>query len=550
MSADLKLTLFSSATDTKPKREITVAELVGMIRNPSIGVTTTLKKMREARSAERKATTVEEEIEHGQVADAIKKTLPAVTIAGTFTKRKNDALKAHSGLMPIDLDHLEDEELADAQDRLRADPHVVFFYVSPSGHGIKGGMLLSTLPANDAEHKVAYGAVREYLAKTYALDLDPATKDVSRLAFLSSDPDCHHSLDASPLDVEQWRELTTDEKEVERLQDILVKGAITSILTPPPPCPVILQTSDGHILGEAGNLCTLESLPKMGKTGLVGAIIGATIAPEGSKGDFLGMEIPERDGYVIHFDCEQSPLDHFRLIENAVARRARLKEQPDCLKTFSLLQAATGDRWPACELAATTLAEKGGIRLVIFDGGADFLETMNDEETSNELVRKMHAFAVQHACLVVNVIHENPGTENGKTRGHFGSQLWRKSQSCIGLSKGEDGITAVWGKFMRSGDWPKREATYFKYDITQGMHVSVDDPSEDRKQEKKAGKTDELMKLASKVFTAPVMTHTGLEKAIMGEIRKSDKTARTRIKTMVEMGVIIRREDKHYELAK
>jgi len=551
----MKMTLFNSATETKPKSEVTVEELVGMIRKPSIRVTDTIKRMRAALAAERsagEAGNLDKEIEYGKAASAIKKTLPAVSISGTFSKRNNSSLKAHSGMMSLDIDHMEDEELQAAKEQLRGDPHVVFFYVSPSGHGIKGGILLSTVPANDAEHKVAWGATAEYLSATYGLALDTATKDVSRLAFLSADSACYHTPDATPLDVEEWRELTPAEKEVERLQDILVKGAITSLLTPPPPCPVILQREDGTILGEAGNLVTMEGLMKCGKSGGLSAVIGAAVAPEGSGGDFLGFEVPERAGFVLHFDCEQSPRAHHQLIKNAVVKRAGLQEIPDFLKSFSFLEAEVKDRWPACQLAAETLSEQGPIRMVIFDGGADFLLLLNDEEDSRNMVAAMHRLAVKHSCLVLIVIHENPNGEGGKTRGHFGSELWRKSQACISITKGEDGISAMCGKngILRDGEWPKSDSVYFRWSITEGMHVTVGDPSEARKQGRNAEKAEELRTLASKVFTADVMTHTGLEQAIVKAIKTTDRTARTRIKNMVEMDIIIRREDKNYERAK
>jgi len=546
------ISFYTCATDPKPKREITIDELVGMIRRPTIRITQTLKQWRAKAKEASIAQDLDDEIKLSEERDAIKKSLPGVTISGTFKHRKNDSLKAHSGLMTIDIDHLEDEDMQRAKDCLAGDPHVVFFYASPSGSGIKGGLLLDRLPANDAEHKVAFGAAREYLAKTHNLELDPATKDVSRLAFLSADPGCCHNPEAVPLDVEAWRELTAEEQEVERLQAILEKGSLTSILTAPQACPIILQRDDGTILGEAGNIVTIEGLMKCGKSGVLSAIIAAAIAPPGSTGDFLGLEVPEREGWILHFDCEQSPRGHHQLIKNAVEKRARLRDIPPCLKSFSFLEAEVKDRWPACQLAAESLAEQAPVRMVVFDGGADFLLLLNDEEASRNMVAAMHRFAVKHACLVVVVIHDNPNAESGKTRGHFGSELWRKAQSCIGITKGDDGISAMCGKngILRDGEWPKNDSTYFRWSINEGMHVTVSDPSEARKQGKMVEKAEHLRGLAGRVFSAPVMTHTGLQQAIMKEIKSTDRTARTRIKSMVEMGVIIRREDRNYEVAK
>ncbi len=456
--------------------------------------------------------------------------------------------------MGIDFDHLEPDQLAEAREKLISDPHVVFLYVSPSEEGLKGAVALDSLPGDDDAHETAFSAVRNYIQAIHGLTVDKSCSDVCRLAFVSHDPACHHNPDAQPLAVDDWRDLTAEEKEIERLNQLLAKGYLASINTPLPHCPLILTTEDGKILGEAGNLVTIEGLMKAGKSGVLSAIIGAAIAPPGSRGDFFGFEVPTTEGIIFHFDCEQSRKDHQILIENAVRKRAGLDEIPPTLVSHSFLHIDIEDRWNACELAATQLQEAGPIRMVIFDGGADFLKKLNDEESAFEMVRKMHAFAVKHLCLVVIVIHENPGGEGGKTRGHFGTELWRKSQSCIGVKKGTDNISSVFGKFLRSGDWPESEANFFRYCPQAGMHISTEDPTADRRASKEeAGqekKRKEMVALANKIMTAPMMTHTALEAAVMKSEHIKDRAARDRIKSLVAVGVIKKREDGNYELSK
>ena len=83
------------------------------------------------------------------------------------------------------------------------------------------------------------------------------------------------------------------------------------------------------------------------------------------------------------------------------------------------------------------------------------------------------------------------------------------------------------------------------------MHVTVDDPTEDRKQGKDAQKVEGLRALGSKVFTAAVMTYSGLQKEIMAQPpRCAERTASSRISEMVKHGICTRREDKNYELQK
>jgi hypothetical protein len=537
------MSIFANATDTKSSKTLDIEALVQSIRSPSVGTITTIKQARAALAAEDE-----------EKYDELKKKLPAITFSGVFHERKASELKAHSGLMGVDFDELEPHELQIAREKLTADPHVVFLYVSPSQTGLKGAVSLDSTPADTPEHKRAFSAVQNYMEATHGLSVDKSCSDVCRLAFVSHDPDCHHNQDAQPLIVEDWRDMTDEEKEVERLNQILARGHLASIKTPPPPCPLILSTESGKILGEAGNIATIEGLMKSGKSGVLSAIIGAAVAPAGHEGDFLGFEIPTKDGYILHFDCEQSPKAHHRLIDNAVRKRAGLDEIPPFLISFSFLQAPVEDRWPACVLAAQRLPNDRPLNMVIFDGGADFLKILNDEELSREMVALMHSFAIERSCLVVIVIHENPNAEGGKTRGHFGSELWRKAQSAIGVSKGNDGVSSIFGKFLRDGDWPKSEAQHFRFCTEAGMHITADDPTEDRRASKTAAaqeaKRASQVALAKKIMSAPVMTHSALEAAVMKSEHIKDRAARDRIKGLVDAGLICKRGDGNYELPK
>jgi len=188
-----KLSLFSSATDANPLKEITLVELVEMVRNPPRFLSIPFKQCQEVLARENEEAYRE-----------AKKRLPGVTLSGSFQKRGNAYLKEHSGLMVIDLDHINGERLQAAKEQLQADPHCVLLYISPSGEGLKGALLLKDAPHDDPEHKRAFFGVKNYIEKKYGLVLDPPCKDVSRLSFLSIDPACFYNPDATPLVLDGW----------------------------------------------------------------------------------------------------------------------------------------------------------------------------------------------------------------------------------------------------------------------------------------------------------------------------------------------------------
>jgi len=203
LTANIRLSLFSSATEPTPRKEVTLAELVGMVCNPPEFLSIPFKRCREIHATGNK--------------DAYrnaKKELPGVTLGGSFQKRGNAHLNKHSGLMVVDLDHIKGEELRVAREQVETDPHCVLLYLSPSGEGLKGGLLLKDTPHDDTDHKRAFAGVKNYLQKRYGLVVDPPNKDVSRLSFLSCDPSCFYNPNARPLDLEGW----LDQKELPPLK--------------------------------------------------------------------------------------------------------------------------------------------------------------------------------------------------------------------------------------------------------------------------------------------------------------------------------------------
>lgn len=113
-----------------------------------------------------------------------------VTFSGTFTRRTDAELVAHSGYLCLDFDHLDDAVLTEARSALLQDPHfeTLLLFTSPSGNGLKW-----IIPINleQCDHRTWFNAVRNYLAATYHLDADPACVNVSRSCFLPHDPDCY-----------------------------------------------------------------------------------------------------------------------------------------------------------------------------------------------------------------------------------------------------------------------------------------------------------------------------------------------------------------------
>ena len=146
--------------------------------------------------------------------EAAKKSLPAFTVSGSFSRRGKDHLQTYSGILQMDFDHLKEKgvDIVELKDKISRDPHVVFDFASPSGDGLKAGFLVAT---GAEDHAAAFKAAQQYCLRKYGILPDPKCGDLSRLCFLSSDPDIHINEEAVPFDWQRWADMAEAEKEVE-----------------------------------------------------------------------------------------------------------------------------------------------------------------------------------------------------------------------------------------------------------------------------------------------------------------------------------------------
>ena len=119
--------------------------------------------------------------------EALKKKLPGVTLSAVLSSRDAkldlcDKLISHSGLLQVDIDHVED--LPSLRSRIDADQYTAFSFISPGGNGLKVGVRI-----DPTRHAESYQCVADYYQKTFGVKIDPKVKEVPRLLFVSYDPD-------------------------------------------------------------------------------------------------------------------------------------------------------------------------------------------------------------------------------------------------------------------------------------------------------------------------------------------------------------------------
>jgi hypothetical protein len=132
-------------------------------------------------------------------AQEVKKQILAFTPSAVFTeKRLMQYIEMYSGFIHLDFDKLTPEQLEAAKKIIAAIPYTFLCFVSPSGNGLKVFVEVTT---GMEHHDIAYQQVQQYYEKVTGLKADPSCKDITRLCFMSHDPQLHKNIQNSKFEI-------------------------------------------------------------------------------------------------------------------------------------------------------------------------------------------------------------------------------------------------------------------------------------------------------------------------------------------------------------
>ena len=144
--------------------------------------------------------------------DEAKKALHGVTFSGSFTRRSKDpeCMVTYSGVVCMDFDNLEDPVKTKAV--LTASPFVSCCFISPGAKGLKVLVQVNSL---SNYHSFAWQRLYWYFFNNFSLKADPSGKDVSRLCFVSYDPQMYFTGDAKTFEItKKKKEAITDGRKI------------------------------------------------------------------------------------------------------------------------------------------------------------------------------------------------------------------------------------------------------------------------------------------------------------------------------------------------
>ena len=275
-----------------------------------------------------------------------------------------------------------------------------------------------------------------------------------------------------------------------------------------------------------GDISVITGQPKSRKTFLVSAIIAAYLSENG----YLGLS-SSTDGRVLFVDTEQSRA-HVLTVVKRIYRLLNWSyedQHSDNFNVLSLREQSAQERLKTTEQAIKEFRPK----LVIIDGFADLLRDTNSLEESTERVSDLMRISSESQCHICSVVHTNPNSE--KMRGHVGSELQRKSESVLLVTKSDE-ITTVSPQFCRNLDFKK-----FSFRIDEhGLPISCDyTPSPE----------DNNRILFESIFmTVDKLSFAELKKEVMRRLNIKDTAAETRMRNGLKADILTKDTLEHYTL--
>lgn len=352
--------------------------------------------------------------------------------------------------------------------------------------------------------------------------------------------------------------------------------------------PVTLLSFMGHPICTVGNISNIQGPAKSAKSAVLGAMMAATVKAlagiptneDAEQGALLGftcdLEPDPKESVILHFDTEQSAYDHHHHVKKALERMGATLQGASKLPllSYSLLEFSADERKQAIRLIIESLRErKIKFPCIFLDGVADIVSDPNNFEESAKLVDWFHRLAGENQCTVITVLHENPSATDsgsGKTRGHLGSQIERKSETNLRVAKdrakNKQGVlenmetSTIWADRARHCYIPRNYGIQICYNQEAKRHEIVTRKNEPKGKTTRGASaqrplavpeivqatpssmpTEELTDFLENAFAdQPSLKRKDLKKRIIDAFHCSDGTANNRLSEWLQNGSILK----------
>jgi len=195
-------------------------------------------------------------------------------------------------------------------------------------------------------------------------------------------------------------------------------------------------------LGTYGNLSVVTAPPKTMKTFFISLLASVYLSGTNIYGGNLKGH--KGNGHLLHIDTEQGLWHCQKVFKRPLTMDKSINTNN--YHTFGLRSIDHKMRIDFIDYYLENKIDKPS--LIIIDGIADLCSDANAIVESNALVQKLMEWSAKYKCHIINVIHQNYGSQKLGT-GHLGSFLEKKAETVIALEANtvnKDWVTVKCGR--------------------------------------------------------------------------------------------------------
>jgi hypothetical protein len=301
-------------------------------------------------------------------------------------------------------------------------------------------------------------------------------------------------------------------------------------------------TIDDSWLCTDGGILVVSGQKKAGKSNAIVYIIATALMEEVDTEKTLRIRSKKQDLDIVYIDTEQSPSKTKEFINRAKRIANFGDKDPENLRFYNIRKLDLEKR---NEFLKWILQEPQKIGLLIIDGIADFVKSINDEEKARELGDFIFS-KIHDKMSVVTAIHE--GKDGQGAMGHLGQFLEKKCSGTIGLFKNRKDKQVpthrIVCKMVREGgDFD--DIDFVWSDTEKGFVIMNEEMKNIIKGSTEERKTEELRQLISLAFYDTMQGHSKV--SLRDKIITIDKEIKPDLKTESKKKAADRRIQKAFE---
>jgi len=275
--------------------------------------------------------------------------------------------------------------------------------------------------------------------------------------------------------------------------------------------PDIVFSIGGAMVATRKNIFGITGKAGAGKTYTISLIIAAVL----KKGEFQGVissYLPKGKDKIILFDTEQSEF-HISVVLNRIKKLGATDKQMENLITYSFDTIRSSLRR---EYFEQILMQTDGVGLVIIDGIADLVMSVNDEQEASNMFDDLRALATKLDVAIGYVLHQNP-SDNIKMRGHLGTIGNNKSESVLQTSSTaeDESIKLITFSKSRNKKAPEWSFRILEDGIPEIMQECYEEPKLGRKKAKELNDIERYSLL--NIVYSTIKADEGLQSNILVE---------------------------------